>query len=205
MVAVFFSALLVDWCIAISALTLLVECQEEHPVCVKLSDEVLAWLSVWSQVQMICIWSSWCHCLPIVSCFIKIQIGSTFLVPVKWVSCRLVEDTGIKQVSYGMWLIDDTQCVCVCMYVADWCSRTAQSQTAWPTTAQLPSQTEPTSRRKSSGFQLPLSLSISVCCSPLHGTETVQVTPLRRTLASCQLTVQTSHRLQHAWFGTCQN
>ena len=113
MVAVFFSALLVDWCIAISALTLLVECQEEHPVCVKLSDEVLAWLSVWSQVQMICIWSSWCHCLPIVSCFIKIQIGSTFLVPVKWVSCRLVEDTGIKQVSYGMWLIDDIQCVCM--------------------------------------------------------------------------------------------
>jgi len=30
----------------------------------KLSDEVLAWLSVWSVVQMICIWSSWCHCHP---------------------------------------------------------------------------------------------------------------------------------------------
>jgi len=27
--------------------------QEEHPVCKKLSDEVLAWLSVWSEVQMI--------------------------------------------------------------------------------------------------------------------------------------------------------
>jgi len=24
---------------------------------------------------MICIWSSWCHCHPIISCFIKIQIG----------------------------------------------------------------------------------------------------------------------------------
>jgi len=45
-----------------------------------MSDEVLAWLSVWSDVQMICIWSSWCHCHPIVSCFIKIQIGLTFLV-----------------------------------------------------------------------------------------------------------------------------
>jgi len=45
----------------------------------KLSDKVLAWLSVWSEVQMICIWSSWCHC-PIISCFIKIQIGLTFLV-----------------------------------------------------------------------------------------------------------------------------
>jgi len=29
---------------------------------------------------MICIWSSWCHCLPIISCIIKIQSGLTFLV-----------------------------------------------------------------------------------------------------------------------------
>jgi len=29
--------------------------QEEHPDCKKLSYEVLAWLSVWSKVQMICI------------------------------------------------------------------------------------------------------------------------------------------------------
>ena len=42
---------------------------------------VLAWLSVWSEVQMICIWSSWCHCHLIISCFIKIQIGLIFLVP----------------------------------------------------------------------------------------------------------------------------
>jgi len=34
----------------------------------KLSGEVLAWLSVWSELQMICIWSSWCHCHPIISC-----------------------------------------------------------------------------------------------------------------------------------------
>jgi len=32
---------------AFSALTLLVRYQEEHPACKKLSDEVLAWLSVW--------------------------------------------------------------------------------------------------------------------------------------------------------------
>jgi len=55
--------------------------QEDHPTCKKLSDEVLAWLSVWSEMQMICIWSSWCHCRPIISCFIKIQISSIFLVP----------------------------------------------------------------------------------------------------------------------------
>jgi len=30
---------------------------------------------------MICIWSSWCHCNPIISCFIKIQVGLTFPVP----------------------------------------------------------------------------------------------------------------------------
>jgi len=44
--------------VAFSALTLLVGHQEEHLALKKLSDEVLAWLSVWSEVQMICIWSS---------------------------------------------------------------------------------------------------------------------------------------------------
>jgi len=32
----------------------------------------------WSEVQMICIWSSWCHFHPIISCFIKIQHGLPF-------------------------------------------------------------------------------------------------------------------------------
>ena len=36
-------------------------------------------VSIRSEVQMLCIWSSWCH--PIISCFIKIQNGLTFLVP----------------------------------------------------------------------------------------------------------------------------
>ena len=44
-----------------SALMLLVGQQEGHPACKKLSGEVLAWLSVWSQVQT-CIWPSRCHC-----------------------------------------------------------------------------------------------------------------------------------------------
>ena len=35
------------------ALTLLVGRQEGHLACKKLSGEVLAWLSVWSEVQMI--------------------------------------------------------------------------------------------------------------------------------------------------------
>jgi len=50
----------------------------------KLGDEVLVWLSaaVCSEVKMTCIRSSWCHCHPIISCFINIHIGLTFLVPV---------------------------------------------------------------------------------------------------------------------------
>jgi len=44
-------------CIAFSALTLLVVRQEGHPACEKLSCGVLAWLSVWGEVQ-ICIWPS---------------------------------------------------------------------------------------------------------------------------------------------------
>jgi len=48
---------------------------------VKLTDEVLERLPAWSHVQMISIWSSYCHCYPIVSCFIKIQFVLTFLVP----------------------------------------------------------------------------------------------------------------------------
>jgi len=30
----------------------------------KLSNEVQAWLSICSEVQVIWIWSSWCHCRP---------------------------------------------------------------------------------------------------------------------------------------------
>jgi len=46
---------------AFSALTLLVGRQEGHPAWKKLSGGVLAWLSVWSEVQT-CILPSRCHC-----------------------------------------------------------------------------------------------------------------------------------------------
>jgi len=46
---------------AFSASTLLVGWQEGHPACKKLSGGMLAWLSVWDEVN-ICIWPSWCHC-----------------------------------------------------------------------------------------------------------------------------------------------
>ena len=42
---------MIDIIDAFSALTLLVGRQERHPAHKNLSDEVLAWLSVWSKVQ----------------------------------------------------------------------------------------------------------------------------------------------------------
>jgi len=64
---------------------------------------VLVWLSVWGEVQIICILSRRCHCHRIMSCLVKIQIGLTFLVPaypgclqkepIKWASiCLWCED-----------------------------------------------------------------------------------------------------------------
>ena len=46
---------------AFYALTLLVWWQEGHLAWKKLSGGVLAWLSVWSELQT-WIWPSWCHC-----------------------------------------------------------------------------------------------------------------------------------------------
>jgi len=45
---------------------------------VNMGDKVLGWLSVWREVQMICIWSSWCHCHLVISCSSKIQNGLPF-------------------------------------------------------------------------------------------------------------------------------
>jgi len=58
--------------------------QEGHPACKKLSGEVLERVSVLSEMQMICIWSSWCHCHPIIPCSSKIQNGLLF-----W--CRFIQ------------------------------------------------------------------------------------------------------------------
>jgi len=61
--------------VAFSALTLLVGRQEGHPACKKhKSGVVLAWLSVWSELQT-CIMAQLMPLPPTVSCFGKIQIG----------------------------------------------------------------------------------------------------------------------------------
>jgi len=68
------------WCLIICALTVLVGRQEERSTSKKLSDEVLAWLSVWSKLHMICLWSSWCHCRRAICCLIKVLNGCSIFL-----------------------------------------------------------------------------------------------------------------------------
>jgi len=85
-----------------SALTLLVGRQKGHPACKKLTGGLLAWLSVWYEVQT-CIWPSWCHYHSLSLASVKsIQIGFAFLVPAHPGS------PGKRAVK--------RMCVCVCLY-----------------------------------------------------------------------------------------
>ena len=70
--------------VAFSALTLLVGRQEGHPACKKLSGGVLAWLSVWSEVQT-CIWPSWCHCYSLSLASVKFRLVLPFWYRLTWV------------------------------------------------------------------------------------------------------------------------
>jgi len=67
-----------------SALTLLVGRQEGHPVSKKLSGGVLAWLSVWSEVQT-CICPSWCHCHSLSLASVKSRLLLPFWYQLTWV------------------------------------------------------------------------------------------------------------------------
>ena len=64
---------------AFSALTLLVGRQEGH-----LSGGVLAWLSIWSEVQT-CIWPSWCHCHSLSLASVKFRLVLPFWYRLTWV------------------------------------------------------------------------------------------------------------------------
>ena len=63
--------------LAFSVLTLLVGRQEGHLACKKQSGGVLAWLSVWSEVQT-CIWPSWCHCHSLSLALVKSRLVLPF-------------------------------------------------------------------------------------------------------------------------------
>ena len=75
-------------CVCVCVLMLLVGRQEGHLAC-KLSGGVLAWLSVWSEVQT-CIWSSWCHCHWLSLASVK----SRFVLPFWYQLTRVVPDNG---------------------------------------------------------------------------------------------------------------
>ena len=77
------------WSLAFSALTLLVGRQEGHPACKKLSGGVLAWLSVWSEVQT-CMCPSWCHCHSLSLASVK----SKLVLPFWYRLTRVVLDKG---------------------------------------------------------------------------------------------------------------
>jgi len=117
------SQILHNFCL--SASTLSVKHQEEHLPCKKLNDYVLAWLSVWREVQMICIWSNWCHCHPIICCFIKIQNDWTFLVHA-YPGCPGQKEKAVKRCllvcpSFTTPLILYSQLCKVCMLFSDCC------------------------------------------------------------------------------------
>ena len=67
-----------------SALTLFVGWQERQPAWKKLSGGVLAWLSVWSEVQT-CIWPSWCHCHSLSLASVKSRLVLPFWYWLTWV------------------------------------------------------------------------------------------------------------------------
>ena len=70
--------------VAFSALTLLIGRQEGHPACKKLSGGLLAWLSVWSEMQT-CIWPSWCHCHSLSLAAVKSRLVLPFWYRLTWV------------------------------------------------------------------------------------------------------------------------
>jgi len=94
------------WMQAFETLTLMVGRQEEHLACKKLSDDVLAWLSG-VRCKWLALWSSWCHCYPVISCFIKIQSVLTFLVPA-YTGCPGKE--AFKWVPVWAWMHEMCRC-----------------------------------------------------------------------------------------------
>ena len=83
--------------------------QEGHPACKKLSGGVLAWLSVWSEVQT-CIWPSGFHCHSLSLASVTSRLVLPFWYRLTWV----VPDKGP---------LNGCVCVCVCDYHNRYCIR----------------------------------------------------------------------------------
>jgi len=67
---------------AFNALMQLIGRQEGHPACKQLSGGVLAWLSVWGEVQISCIWPSQCHCRSLSLASVKSRLVLVPALPV---------------------------------------------------------------------------------------------------------------------------
>jgi len=62
-------------------------------------------------LHMICMWSSWCHCCPVISCFIIVQKGLTFLV---------LAYPGSSGISVVSWVLLQ-YVICITWAVTLWC------------------------------------------------------------------------------------
>jgi len=98
---------------AFSALQLLVGWQEGHPDCKKLSGGVLAWLFVWSEVQ-ICTWPGWCRCQSLSLASVKSRLVSPFW----YLFTQVVLDKGLLN-------------GCVCNYVNPACIAAIPNKRFW--------------------------------------------------------------------------
>ena len=92
-----------------------------HPACKNWAVGVLAWLSVWSEVQT-CIWPSWCYCHSLSLASVKSRLVLPFWYRLTWV----VQEKGLLNV-----------CVCVFSFLRPlitWhCSHLLLTATCWPT------------------------------------------------------------------------
>ena len=82
------------------------------PACKKLSGGVLAWLSVWSEVQT-CIWPSWCHCHSLSLASVKSRV----VLPLWYRLTRVVPDKGP---------LNGCVCVCTLQQVQQICTMTLE-------------------------------------------------------------------------------
>jgi len=134
--------LIYNFC-AFSALTLLVGWQEGHLACKKLSGRVLAWLSVWSEVQT-CIWPSWCHCHSLSLASVKSRLVLPFWYrltcvvagkgPLNRCVCVLFTIFMVSVVRYKWWMKDvlfvNMTGTCLCRRKASVSSWTAGTRPA---------------------------------------------------------------------------
>ena len=100
---------------------LLVGQQEGHPVCKKLSGGMLAWLSVWNEVQIF-IRPSWCYCHSLSLASVK----SRLVLPFWYRLTRIVPDKGPLN-GCMLWF-----CVCACRQDLDKCNGMEELAVAGP-------------------------------------------------------------------------